>query len=43
MKTTLISFFVFTALFVGAVSGQKTEAPANPNYDEALAKRLGAD
>jgi uncharacterized protein YciI len=43
MKRTLISIFFFVALFVTPANAQKADTPANPNYDEALAKRLGAD
>ncbi len=34
---------VSAGMLVIAVNAQKAEVPANPNYDEALAKRLGAD
>ena len=45
MKNALfyLSFIVFIALLSLPASGQKTEVPSNPSYDEALAKRLGAD
>ena len=45
MKYTLIHLTV-AIIFVLAASpagAQKTETPANPAYDAALAKRLGAD
>lgn len=41
--TVLFSLFVSFALLAMPAKAQKTEVPANPNYDEALAKRLGAD
>ena len=31
------------ALFASFTCAQKAEVPANPNYDDSLAKRLGAD
>lgn len=45
MKNVLIRFsaLIFAAVCALSVNGQKTETPANPIYDEALAKRLGAD
>lgn len=45
MKSTFLSFalLVFAAVLAMPVNAQKTETPVNPNYDEALAKRLGAD
>ncbi len=45
MKNTLFAFclFVLVAAFGSNVNAQKTESPAGPNYDAALAKRLGAD
>lgn len=45
MKTTFlfVSFVLVVAFLVMPASAQKAEAAANPNYDEALAKRLGAD
>ncbi|HTH38059.1 MAG TPA: YciI family protein [Pyrinomonadaceae bacterium] len=45
MKSTFLGFslFVLTGLLAMPASAQKTVAPVNPNYDEALAKRLGAD
>ncbi|MGD9561067.1 MAG: YciI family protein [Pyrinomonadaceae bacterium] len=35
--------FVLALVFVSSAYGQKAEPPVNPKYDEALAKRLGAD
>ncbi len=35
--------FVFAAFFALPAKAQKADAPVNPGYDEALAKRLGAD
>lgn len=43
MKNTLpVSILFILICLVGAMA-QKTESPGNPNYDAALAKRLGAD
>jgi len=39
----LFSMFVFAAFFALPAKAQKADAPVNPGYDEALAKRLGAD
>ena len=43
MKPVFISIIFFAALFVTPANAQKTATPVNPIYDEALAKRLGAD
>ena len=45
MKITFLCFslFVLTALIAMPAKAQKTEAPVNKNYDDTLAKRLGAD
>ena len=45
MKITFLCFslFVLTALIPMLAKAQKTEAPVNPVYDDALARRLGAD
>lgn len=45
MKKILNSFFFLISIIAlaGIAFAQQAEKPANPNYDAALAKRLGAD
>lgn len=45
MKNTLNIISVLVIVTFAAITGfsQTAEKPANPNYDEALAKKLGAD
>lgn len=43
MKTKIVGLFTAIVFCFVAADAQKTEPPVNPNYDDVLAKRLGAD
>lgn len=43
MKINISLFLIFVICLVASVSAQSAEKPVNPNFDAAMAKRLGAD